>query len=139
MIPTKIDYSKFDIKFLAESDFMIYESDVNAFLEETGLTVQNIKFPLESDKITYIVLSNAGKTFRCGNILENIFLVLKKNIKNEIIVIDFLGVEEVSDYFLEKYTKFLLETSNKVLTINMSLSISNAFSTYIYNNLIEEE
>ena len=139
MIPTKVNYGKFNIKFLADSDFMIYESDINAFLDETGLTVQNINLPLESDKINYILLSQAGKTFKCGNALENIFLLLKKEFKNEIIVMDFNGVEETSDYFLEKYTKFLLETSNKIFTINMSLSIANAFSAYIYNNLLEEE
>ena len=64
MIPTKINYNKFNIKFLADSDFMIYESDINAFLDETGLTVQNINLPLESDKINYILLSEAGKTFK---------------------------------------------------------------------------
>ena len=139
MIPTKINVNKFNVKFKLGDDLIVYETETNTFLEETGLTIQNIGFPFESEKINYILLSGAGTTFKCGNALNNIFLTLKKEFQNEIVIIDFLGVEETSDYFFENYTKFLLETTNKIITINMSVAISNAFSSYVYSHLSKAE
>lgn len=139
MIPTKIDINKFNIRFKLGDGLIIYETEVNSFLENTGLTIQNSYFPLQSDKINYINLAEAGTTFNCGNALTNLFLVLKKEFKNEIVILDFLNVEEVSNHFLEKYTKFLLETSNKVIAINVPIDIANSFDNYIYSNLLPEE
>lgn len=139
MIPVQISINKNDIIFRTGDEKMVYKTDVNAFLSETGLTIQNIRFPIISTKVFYIKLAEKTSTFSCGNTLDNILLEIEREIEEGLLIIDFDNVEEVSSSFLQKYVRFLLETSNKIITINMSLSISNAFNEYIILNIIEEE
>ena len=50
---------------------------------------------------------------------------------------DFDEVEEVVDSFFESYTKFLLTTNNKVITINMNTNITNQFGFFISEKILE--
>ena len=135
LTPTKVIVDENDIQFKVGDDKVVYETDVNAFLVNTGLTIQNIDLTLLEGY--YLQLSSLGKTFSCGNLLDNIFLSLKIEEDNILLIIDFDGVEEVSESFFKSYTKFLLETSNKVITINMDTAISNAFSDFILERIID--
>ena len=118
---------------------MVYKTDINSFVENTGITIQNISFPIKG---YYINLSEISTTFVCGNILENIFYELQKdNIENSLIIMNFDDVEELSENFVKEYTKILLQTSNKIITINMNTELSNQFSFFILSNIkdINEE
>ena len=53
--------------------------------------------------------------------------------KGDTIAFDFDGVLEVSQNFVDVYTKYLLETKNKVITINQNNDVSNAFGEYTYD------
>lgn len=137
MKPIVIKRNKNNIIFKVGVEDMVYKTDINSFVEETGVTIQNVNFPIEG---YYIRLSEIGKTFICGNIIENLFIELKKNeVENSLLVLDFDGVEELSDNFFKGYTKILLQTSNKVITINMNTGLSNGFSSFILSNIIEVE
>lgn len=136
MKPILITKNKNNIIFTAGVEEMVYKTDINSFVENTGITIQNISFPLYG---YYVRLSDFSTTFVCGNILENLFIELKKNdIENSLIVVDFKGVEELSNSFYQSYTKILLETSNKIITINMNTGLSNEFSSFIISNILEK-
>ena len=140
MIPVNVVIKNNDIIFRTRDDKVVYKSDINSFLENTGVTIQNVVFPLSSTKVYYLPLSTIGKEFVCGNLFSNILLELEREEeKNRIIIVDFQDVEEVSAAFLSTYTKFLLETSDKIITINMNLAISNDFASYVLSNIIGEE
>ena len=118
---------------------MVYKTDVNAFLENTGVTIQNTRIPFSSNKIFYIKLSETNKTFNCGKSLQNILLDIQREIDNGLLIIDFEETEEVSQSFFKAYTQFLLQTSNKVITIGMNTEISSAFSNFIRLNITEDD
>lgn len=140
MIPVNISIKNSDIIFRTGDDKVVYKSDINSFITDSGVTVKNIVFPIESSKVYYLPLGSLNKTFVCGNLFSNIMLELERaEEKNRIVIIDFNDVEEVSSAFLSTYTKFLLETSDKVITINMNTSISNDFGSYVLSNINEEE
>ena len=140
MIPINVIIKNNDIIFRTGDDKVVYKSDINSFLENTGVTIQNVVFPLRSTKVYYLPLSAIGKEFVCGNLFSNILLELEREEeKNRIIIVDFQDVEEVSAAFLSTYTKFLLETSDKIITINMNLAISNDFASYVLSNITGEE
>ena len=140
MIPVNISIKNSDIIFRTGDDKMVYKSDINSFMADSGVTIKNVVFPIESSKVYYLPLGSLNKTFVCGNLFSNIMLELERaEEKNRIVIIDFNDVEEVSSAFLSTYTKFLLETSDKVITINMNTSISNDFGSYVLSNINEEE
>lgn len=140
MIPVNISIKNSDIIFRTGDDKVVYKSDINSFIADSGVTVKNIVFPIKSSKVYYLPLGSLNKTFVCGNLFSNIMLELERaEEKNRIVIIDFNDVEEVSSAFLSTYTKFLLETSDKVITINMNTSISNDFGSYVLSNINEEE
>ena len=140
MIPVNVVIKNNDIIFRTGDDKVVYKSDINSFLENTGVTIQNVVFPLSSTKVYYLPLSAIGKEFVCGNLFSNILLELEREEeKNRIIIVDFQDVKEVSAAFLSTYTKFLLETSDKIITINMNLAISNDFASYVLSNIVGEE
>ena len=134
MKSTSIYINKKDIKMKFMVETMEY-IDVNSFVKDTGVTVRNVSFPIKG---YFVRLKNLGDTFICGNILTNFFVELKKEINDDLIIIDFDGVEEISENFLKNYTKILLESSNKIITINMNTSLSNDFARFIENSITEE-
>ena len=136
MIPVNVVIKNSDIIFRTGDDKVVYKSDINSFIENSGVTISNLVFPIESSKVYYLGLSSIGDTFSCGNLFSNILLELDRTEeKNRIIIIDFQDVNEVSASFLKTYTKFLLETKDKVITINMSTSISNEFGAFVLSNI----
>lgn len=139
MIPVNVTIKNNDIIFRTGDDKVVYKSDINSFVADSGVTIKNIVFPIKSSKIYYLPLGSLNKTFVCGNLFSNIMLELERvEEKNRIVIIDFDGVDEVSAAFLSTYTKFLLETSDKVITINMNMAISNDFGSYVISNIKEE-
>lgn len=133
-----LDEKNSNIIFKAEIEEMVYKTDINSFVTESGVTIQNVSFPIK--KAYYINLSNISKTLICGNIIENLFLELQKNnVENSLLVVDFNGVKELSKSFYEGYTKVLLQTSNKIITINMDTQLSNEFSAFVLSNIQEVE
>ena len=58
---------------------------------------------------------------------------------NTLIIIDFDGVEEATESFFKSYTKFLLESNNKIITINMNTILAKTYSDFIISNITEEE
>ena len=132
-----IELDNDNVIFKTEVEEMIYKTDINSFVENTGVTVQNVSFPIEG---YYINLGEIGEEFICGNIMENFFIELKKNnVTNSLLIINFEGVDELSESFLKSYTKILLETTNKIITINMNIDLSNKFSNFVLTNIIEPE
>ena len=139
MIPVNVTIKNNDIIFRTGDDKVVYKSDINSFIADSGVTIKNIVFPIESSKVYYLPLGSLNKTFVCGNLFSNIMLELERvEEKNRIVIIDFNGVDEVSAAFLSTYTKFLLETSDKVITINMNMAISNDFGSYVISNINKE-
>lgn len=136
MIPVKVVIKNNDIIFRTGDDKMVYKSDINSFVENSGVTIANLVFPITSSKVYYLPLGQLGETFTCGNLFSNILLKFdKEEDKNRLIVIDFQDVAEVSEPFLKTYTKFLLESKDKIITINMNTAISNEFSSFVLSNI----
>ena len=140
MIPVSVIFNDKDVFFKTGDDKVVYKSDINSFLENNGVTISNLVFPVESSKVYYLDLSALGDTFSCGNLFSNILLELDRTEeKNRILIIDFQDVNEVSESFLKTYTKFLLESKDKILTINMNTAISNEFASFVLSNVIGVE
>lgn len=124
-------------------EYMQY--DINDFEENTGLTVQNIKFPVpayvvalsseaQSAAIENVIVAGSNTTLSCGNVIENLLESLKKQIDNQIIIIDFDGIEEVSSSFAQSYTQYLLNTKNKIISINQNYYVHSILSQFaLYN------
>ena len=127
LIPTEIEF---------KDNFMIiqYKGDnivqtINTFQKNTGVTIANPQFDIPA----YVLqLKLFGTNLICGNVIENLIGYLKVTDLEEIVlIIDFDEVIDVSTNFLEEYTKFLLSTKSKVLSINQNTNIINAFSDYV--------
>ena len=58
---------------------------------------------------------------------------------NANIVIDFKNVEELSENFYKSYTKILLNTSNKIISINLNTRLTNDYGNFIKRNIVEVE
>lgn len=136
LIPTKVFIDSNNVEFRIGDGSVVYTTDINSFEENSGLTIHNIEF--SSLTGYYLRLGDINTAFNCGNIINNLDIELKRNEKNILLIIDFDEVTEVSNSFFKTYTKFLLETSNKVITINMNTAISNTFSDFIQTNITEE-
>ena len=121
------------IKIKTGDDSVVYETDINSFEENSGVTIHNII--LQELKAYYISLKSISDTFGCGNIFDNLALQIDNEYQNVLLIIDFDEVEEVVDSFFESYTKFLLKTSNKVITINMNTGITNQFGNFILKKI----
>ena len=110
-------------------DNILYKTQLNVFEENTGLTIQNpgINIP------AYILELNIfGAKIMCGHTIDNIVGYLKNSdLENILLIIDFNGVLEVSENFIEQYVKFLLSTKSKVISINQNTNINNTLSQYV--------
>lgn len=134
--PTLIDVSQYNLTLTKGVNKLTYEEDINILKKNTGVTIQNISFPL-LENVYKIPLKNIGKTLNCGNIIENFFIELKRNeIENVVLILDFDEVEELNESFYESYTKILLESSNKIISINMNTQLSNEFAAFINSKVI---
>lgn len=134
MKPLLVIKNKNNIIFQAGVEEMVYKTDINSFVEESGLTIQNINFPIEG---YYVKVADLGDKVTCGNLIENAFIELQnEGVSNTLIVVDFIEVEQLSESALKSYTKILLQSSNKIITINMDTSVSNGFSSFILQNII---
>ena len=134
MKPLLIIKNKNNIIFQAGVEEMVYKTDINSFVEESGLTIQNINFPIEG---YYVKVADLGDKVTCGNLIENAFIELQnEGVSNTLIVVDFIEVEQLSESAMKSYTKILLQSSNKIITINMDTSVSNGFSSFILQNII---
>lgn len=140
IIPVNVVISTNDISFRTGDDKVVYETEINTFIEDSGLTLNNVIFPLTTEKVYYCKLSEESQEYICGNRFKTNMLEIKKELDEKgIFIIDFEKVKEVSNSFLSTYTKFLLESSDKIITINMGIDVSNAFSTFILSNILQEE
>ena len=133
---TKVTINKDNIELKIGDDTVVYETDVNSFEENAGMVVRNIIFPVNG---IYIYLKDISTTFNCGNVIDTLNLLIQKEYENKLIVIDFDEIEEVTNSFFKSYTKFLLGSTNKIITINMNTALTNAFSNYIHLYIKKEE
>lgn len=117
---------------LQEDDTLVYKTQINYFNKNNGVTIQNIEYPVPG---YYINLNTQfGSTLKCGNIITSFFTLLKSKIDNVLLIVDFDGIEEVSDSFCSEYYKYLLTTKNKVITINQNVNVSNIFANFVLRN-----
>lgn len=135
LTPTKVFIDENKIIIRSGDGTVVYKSDINSFEENSGVTIHNVEF--SSLEAYYLRLKSINKNFACGEILDTILLAVKMSLKNQLLIIDFDEVEDVSESFFKAYTKFLLETPNKIITINMNTDISNRFSSFISINIPE--
>ena len=122
---------------LQEDDKLIYKNNINAFIEEDGVTIQNIEYPVPA---YYVNLYDVyGKTLKCGNIINTFFTALKSQVDNSLIIMDFENIEEISDSFCSQYYKHLLTTKNKIITINQNINVSNIFAEFVLTHSYDIE
>ena len=48
MIPVNISIKNSDIIFRTGDDKVVYKSDINSFIADSGVTIKNVVFPIES-------------------------------------------------------------------------------------------
>ena len=110
-------------------DDLIYKTQKNIFQKETGLTISNPDINIPA----YVIqLAEYGTSIMCGHIIDNIIGYLKNaDLENILLIVDFQGVIEISENFVEQYLKFLLSTKSKVLSIHTNTNINNIFSAYV--------
>lgn len=120
--------------------------DINSFEENTGLTVQNIRFPVpayvialcdqaKSASLDNVIVMGSNTTLSCGNVIENLFESIRTQIDNQILIIDFDGIEEISSNFAQSYTQYLLNTKNKVISVNQNWFVHMMLSGFIIHNI----
>ena len=113
-------------------------NDINYFAEKEGIVLKNVMFPI--NECIYIPLINNGQTrIECGKIIDNLYLFSESNQENYIYIYDFDEIERVSEDFCKSFTKLLLQSKSKIITINMNAAISATFSQFIEKNLRETE
>ena len=111
------------------SDNIITKTKKNLFEENTGLTILNPDFNIPAYLLS---LDQFGTNIECGHIIDNIVGYLKNaDMENILLVIDFSNIIDISENFAEQYTRFLLSTKSKVLSINQNTNINIAISSYI--------
>ena len=125
------DNNKIRYRFL-EEDSLIQKSEINHIEEKDAITLQNIEYPIPAYYVN--LYSLFGDTINCGNVINTFFTLLKSKIDNVVLVIDFIGIKEVSENFCSHYYKYLLITKNKVITINEAINVSNIFAEFVLNN-----
>lgn len=111
------------------SDDIIYKTQKNLFEENTGVTISNPDIDIPAYLLS---LSQYGTSIMCGHIIDNIIGYLKNaELENILLIVDFADVIEISNSFAEQYTKFILSTKSKVISINQNTNITNVLSAYI--------
>lgn len=111
------------------SDDIIYKTQKNLFEENTGVTISNPDIDIPAYLLS---LSQYGTSIMCGHIIDNIIGYLKNaELENILLIVDFTDVIEISNSFAEQYTKFILSTKSKVISINQNTNITNVLSAYI--------
>lgn len=151
LTPAIINFDNNYVYIRFEGDDTIeYTVERNKFEEETGLTISNISTPIpvylislsqyavSADFDESIVVTNK-KELNCGDIVDNLFLALQTKIDNVILVVDFEGVDKISENFCKQYLQYLLTTKNKVISINQSTNVSNMFGYYVLQNVEIQE
>lgn len=119
-----------NFRYSKEGDIM-YQTQKNIFLPNTGLTIQN---PDNNIEAYSLVLNQWGTSLQCGHIIDNIVGYLKNsNLENIILIVDFDSITNVSESFWEQYLRFMLSTKSKIININQNTNISNSFTAYIEN------
>lgn len=110
-------------------DNIIYQAQRNQFVENSGLTIKNPDTEIPAYLLT---LSQWGTSLQCGHIIDNIIGYLENaGLSNILLIVDFADITEISESFCEQYTKFLLTTKSKVISINQTTNIINVLSAYI--------
>lgn len=131
-------------------DTITYTVEKNKFEKETGLTISNLKMPVPvylislsrfatSSEEENSIIATGNTELNCGDIIDNLFLSLETKLENVIFVIDFDGIDKVTENFCKHYMQYLLTTKNKVITINQSINVSNIFGYYVLGNIELQE
>lgn len=123
---------KADIKIAADLDDLTQQ--VNSISPNTGITVNNVIFPIKAYRISMASISGNAE---CGKIIDNLYLFTKQNLDESILVCDFEEVETVSESFCAAWTKLLLQTKCKIIPINMNILISATLSDFVNSNIQE--
>lgn len=136
--PMKVELKDNIIMFSYQGDDNItYKTQANLFLENTGVTIQNVTNNLP---VYGIKLNQFGDTLTCGHIIDNAIGFLKNaKLENIVLIIDFDGIVDISKGFCEQYFKFILNTKSKVISINQNTNINMAFSKYVLNMIDYQE
>ena len=127
IIPVQIEFKDNFMIIKHKGDNTVQQ--INLFEKDTGVIISNPQFDIPA----YVLhLKQFGTSLICGHIIENLIGYLKKTDLEEILlIIDFDEIVEISTSFSEEYTRFLLSTKSKVLSINQNTNISNTLSEYI--------
>ena len=130
-----VDFQNNFINFrYSKESKIVYQTQKNIFMENTGLTIQN---PDINIKAYSLVLNQWGTSLQCGHIIDNIIGYLKNSgLESIILIVDFSDIVSISENFWEQYFKFMLSTKSKVININQNTNISNSFTNYI-NKMID--
>lgn len=138
LIPLNVEINDNYIEYrLQEGDELVYKSEINNIVPNSGITMENVEYPVPA---YYINLADVyGETLRCGNIINTFFAALKSQIDNTVIIMDFQGIKEISDSFCSQYYKHLLTTKNKIIIINQSINVSNMFAQFVLTNSYDIE
>jgi hypothetical protein len=100
----------------------------------TGAVFEDIEFPMEKSYV-YIIQDKGFRDLVCGNRVDFIFHELNQLTDYDIIIIDFTGIENMSEVFCKKYLRYKLSSTYKIFEINQSVSVSKVFSEQILRNL----
>lgn len=136
--PMKVELRDNIIMFSYQGDDDItYKTQTNLFLENTGVTIQNVTNNLP---VYGIKLNQFGDTLTCGHIIDNAIGFLKNaKLENIVLIIDFDGIVDISKSFCEQYFKFILTTKSKVISINQNTNINMTFSKYVLSMIDYQE
>ena len=122
------------ILFKHTGDIDMYQTQINQFIENNGVTIQN---PTTNIPVYRLPLNQWGSSLICGNIINNINVTLKKqNLENIILIMDFDNITEISESFCEEFFRFILSTKSKVININQNTSINSTLVSYI-NSVVD--
>jgi hypothetical protein len=130
-----IDFStNFIIFRCIGDDTIVYQTQKNKFIVESGLTIEN---PDVNIPAYLLPLDQWGTSLRCGHIIDNIVGQLKNvGLENIILIVDFKNIVDISEEFCSQYFNFMLTTKSKIININQNTNINNIFVSYI-DNVVE--
>lgn len=130
LTPVKVNIQDNFITFTYQgSDSIAYKLQKNLFEKNSGLTILNP----DVDIPAYVIqLGSYGPHLICGHIIDNVVGFLKNaDLENILLIVDFDGVIDISESFAEQYTKFILSTKSKTISINQNTNINNTLSQYV--------
>lgn len=128
----EVNINNIDIKIAADLDDLTQQ--VNSISPNTGITVNNVIFPIDGYKIS---INEISTNLECGKVIDNLYLFTKQNLDESILVCDFTDVETVSENFCKSWTKLLLQTKCKIIPINMNPMVSKTLSLFVESNITE--